>query len=643
MGLKKWLRAAQPEPIVPLAARGARSPSLAATRADAVAGSVIAHYRSELFQIKEMLEAAEEKFDRCPHEYALTLAIRGYRARLGEGLVTYFAAAGSRSTRDILPVVQCAQRVDMRLSSLDEEMSAEVTRFETSAEAIARYLKPDASRDARILCVEEAICVEEANELLLEIGLYRTSWQRALQEKETNRLNLVESKLRSILDTAPATPSAPLLRLSRSAERGPEIAMVSSSSATNSSPSSSQSSSSDGTYASIIRPQTIYNGSHSHQQRRPPAPPTKSDPLADQYRTRQRRRRPRHGASTPASSTPSGSPPDSSSSNPPLSPASSHPSVTPPPPRASRQATAGTSRRKREDRVHAAENEQREGRGRDRELDNRGEPTKYPGSRADMRSRSPGERGGVDMHTSGGSLLVQSRSRTLRDMAAAASSMDADDNHSLESYATATAEAMYPDATYTEFAQAAAEDLPTRPRDDQPPLVPAKSFASLLYSTQNVRSEAMSDDGMVFQPFRVRGDGRCLFRSVARSSEVNRGRKNMNEREEREMADALRKASVLELKKHRELLAQFYVIETDFAKYAKRMSNPRTFGGEPELLVLAKILHAPIAVYILVNGRYKQIQVYGRQYSAEPCRILYSDGVHYDSLLTVKSRAGERR
>jgi hypothetical protein len=243
-------------------------------------------------------------------------------------------------------------------------------------------------------------------------------------------------------------------------------------------------------------------------------------------------------------------------------------------------------------------------------------------------------------------MLVMSRSRTLRDMAVLARTVSQDEPMGREAAATAVAESLF-----SEFAKHAAEEesgtqvaggAPEAERDGQPRLeiAPAKSFASILYSTQNARSEALSDSGMAFQPRRVRGDGRCLFRSVAQAREVGRGNRNMGERSERETADDLRARTVRELKKHRALLTQFYVIETDFARYTKRMSNPRTFGGEPELLVLAKILHCPIAVYILVNGRYRQIQVYGRQYRAEPCRILYSDGVHYDALIVVSPGGG---
>lgn len=164
-----------------------------------------------------------------------------------------------------------------------------------------------------------------------------------------------------------------------------------------------------------------------------------------------------------------------------------------------------------------------------------------------------------------------------------------------------------------------------------------QSFASTLYHTQNARKESISDAGIMLQRSNVRGDGRCLFRSIARGRAVARGRQIPSERAEREDADNLRERAVAELKRNRELLARFYVIEGNFAQYTKKMSHSRTFGGEPELLMLAKILHTPIAVYILFNDRYRQIQVYGKQYRGDPLRVLYSDGVHFDSLLCSTS------
>jgi len=58
--------------------------------------------------------------------------------------------------------------------------------------------------------------------------------------------------------------------------------------------------------------------------------------------------------------------------------------------------------------------------------------------------------------------------------------------------------------------------------------------------------------------------------------------------------------------------------------------------------MLALVLHRPIAVYIRQPqaGAFTQIQVYGRQYQADPLYILYSDGIHYDCLVPFHNHIG---
>lgn len=652
----------RPQPLPPLG-----------PRRDAVVGNVVSHYRADLVKIHHRLEDALIAFDRESDEYSLTLVIRRLRARLEAALDTYYSALGSRATDGITAVLDCAKRVDVRLASLDEEICAEVSRFQSAAEEIAMYVRPGAPSGARNLYAADA------NELLLELVVYRTSWDAAVLGRESDRLDEIESVLRSILDAGPSTPaSAPL----------PIIRAVKDDHVTSSSSSSpSLSSSSDGTFAATIR--------KSSRARPPPGPRRGSEADArgrgsDDGRQR-RRRRPTDQQldedRSPASSSQGTSPP------PPRHCSRSRQlrSANSPSPSADSRSGSSRSRELRPTKIGARDEYKRVGsngdgsQSRDNASDFALESAHSQDSRGNLaepydpgkhRKRSHGKSNAYDYHgehkayypgpkssAESAEMLGRSsamnenwsqrqvlcRSRTLRDMAAAVQSEFSIEgrgaHHEVE--ATAAAESMFSD-----YANHAANDVPSssgtgrsstgeisgnsRP-SGRPlqPIAPAKSFASILYTTQNARSEAMSDRGLGFRPIQVRGDGRCLFRSVARARDVSRGNWEMSERAERETADDLRSRTVRELKKHKALLTQFYVIETDFARYCKRMSNPRTFGGEPELLVLAKILHCPIAVYILVNGQYKQIQVYGRQYRAEPCRILYSDGVHYDALVTT--------
>lgn len=219
--------------------------------------------------------------------------------------------------------------------------------------------------------------------------------------------------------------------------------------------------------------------------------------------------------------------------------------------------------------------------------------------------------------------MVISRARTLRDVVADVMTTTEQDTHQLTMQPRTSASNMLPSPGVS---------------IDQPNLSIAKnmSFASTLYQTRHARADAISDAGVQLRRSNVRGDGRCMFRAIARGRIVANGSPIPTERNEREAADELRARAVVELKKHRRLLAKFFVIEGDFDQYTRKMSYPKTYGGEPELLMLAKVLHVPTAVYIQKDGVYRQIQVYGKQYRGDPLRILYSDGVHYDALLPIR-------
>lgn len=266
--------------------------------------------------------------------------------------------------------------------------------------------------------------------------------------------------------------------------------------------------------------------------------------------------------------------------------------------------------------------------------------------------------------------MVMSRTRTLRDMAATAlsgpddmamlasqSSLMRDAMHDMAAGAptspeqatanapasvsmsvTASASASVSASTTSATTDKQASQTAYDAEQANPTVSKNMSFASTLYHTNNARVDAISDAGVSLERSIVRGDGRCLFRALARCRSAAKSEPRPTERVEREEADQLRLRAVAELKKYRDLLARFFVIEGNFTQYTKKMSLPRTYGGEPELLVLAKVLHIPIAVYITKGDRYRQIQVYGKQYRGDPLRILYSDGVHYDALLPCEGR-----
>eukprot|EP00871_Galdieria_phlegrea_P000771 jgi/Galph1/1695/GphlegSOOS_G393.1 len=159
-----------------------------------------------------------------------------------------------------------------------------------------------------------------------------------------------------------------------------------------------------------------------------------------------------------------------------------------------------------------------------------------------------------------------------------------------------------------------------------------KSFASVLYDSGTPkRQEVVPDIGRKLRRCSVVGDGRCLFRAIAKGRAYAIGINHLwSDKVEREEADKLRTRVVAELKKRKDLLSEFSVIEGDFEEYVQNIAKTHTYAGEPELLLLASILHMPIAVYVYAlgsaddnNGPFRQIQVYGRQFRGEPLNLLY--------------------
>jgi hypothetical protein len=133
----------------------------------------------------------------------------------------------------------------------------------------------------------------------------------------------------------------------------------------------------------------------------------------------------------------------------------------------------------------------------------------------------------------------------------------------------------------------------------------------------------------------IKGDGRCLFRAIARSLAHVEGRP-LTESYETKDADALRKAAMYVIcNEKREAFEQAKVIEGDMKTYCRNMNSPNFFGGEPELFVLAEELRRPIAVYVPQGSGFKAIVEYGAKYGSERprVRILYNGQNHYDALL----------
>ncbi|KAF6160946.1 hypothetical protein GIB67_007587 [Kingdonia uniflora] len=153
---------------------------------------------------------------------------------------------------------------------------------------------------------------------------------------------------------------------------------------------------------------------------------------------------------------------------------------------------------------------------------------------------------------------------------------------------------------------------------------------------------------------KVTGDGRCLFRALVKGMAINKG-VALSARNEREDADELRMAvkEVIcdgnEKRQYKEALIAITVDES-LKRYCQRIERSDFWGGESELLVLSKLCHQPIIVYISEHehagggrGRgngFIPIAEYGAEFSKaskkvnprKAVRLLYSGKNHYDLL-----------
>eukprot|EP00435_Cladocopium_sp_Y103_P010680 s3990_g2.t1 len=103
--------------------------------------------------------------------------------------------------------------------------------------------------------------------------------------------------------------------------------------------------------------------------------------------------------------------------------------------------------------------------------------------------------------------------------------------------------------------------------------------------------------------------------------------------EEDARSKVLRAKAVAELVKHRKELA--WAIEGNFNTYVRKMSRLGEWGGEPELLMLSKVLQRPIEVYMLTPNL-KKVQTYGQEFQTKTIRVLFHGYGHYSALVEVE-------
>ncbi|KAA8499816.1 OTU domain-containing protein [Porphyridium purpureum] len=153
-------------------------------------------------------------------------------------------------------------------------------------------------------------------------------------------------------------------------------------------------------------------------------------------------------------------------------------------------------------------------------------------------------------------------------------------------------------------------------------------------------ADALLDERQV-RVVRIKGDGRCMFRAIARNLAAFDGR-NLSEGAERQDADFLRNAAykVVCVEKKKEFQAS-YLIEGNIDHYCAQMRSPSFYGGETEMFILADLLQKPIAVYLPAGrSQFQKIICYGEKYlkkmpngRSETIKLLYNGTNHYEALI----------
>lgn len=169
----------------------------------------------------------------------------------------------------------------------------------------------------------------------------------------------------------------------------------------------------------------------------------------------------------------------------------------------------------------------------------------------------------------------------------------------------------------------------------------------------------------------IKGDGKCMFRALARGMARNKGVVLTPEDETRD-ADTLRLAvrdalcrSDERRRVFSEAVTSVEVAEGGIPKYCARLNDAGFWGGEVELMVISRLLQVPIYVYRsskeagvekIVGYGFAPIVKYGEQYAGvsedgegkglleessaaggfggrKPVNLLYREGNHYDLLV----------
>lgn len=133
---------------------------------------------------------------------------------------------------------------------------------------------------------------------------------------------------------------------------------------------------------------------------------------------------------------------------------------------------------------------------------------------------------------------------------------------------------------------------------------------------------------------RVKGDGRCLYRSIARSL-ADEERRELPPKLETADADALRHLAwrTMCVDRAQEFMRR-HVVEGSLKSYCAAMRSTTFYAGEAEILALSDALKIPIRVFLESGRGMRNIATYGEQYkSKKTIRVLYNGTNHYNAVL----------
>ena len=188
-----------------------------------------------------------------------------------------------------------------------------------------------------------------------------------------------------------------------------------------------------------------------------------------------------------------------------------------------------------------------------------------------------------------------------------------------------------------------------------PPAFASASFSAIGPTAQPLFSVAEATPsgvkGKRWRLYKVKPDGKCMFRALAQGLARHKGDFLATDSEEIE-ADQL-KLAVSDIlcenpARRKDFQDATHNVEhggtgdASFAAYCRRIKTEGFWGGAAELSALSQLLKVPITVYQPEpTAGYEPIVVYGQQWSIPKAggkyrrmiNLLYSSGNHYDLLV----------